>query len=80
MHIFSTSNLNGVLRAVSSGLRYPVIIVLILIMAATLMLLGSLLVEIFTERRQLKVSMPRLVDQLRTTGRIGEKAMTEDIS
>ena len=80
MHIFSTSNLNGVLRAVSSGLRYPVIIVLILIMAATLMLLGSLLVEIFTERRQLKVSMPRLVDQLRTTGRNGEKAMTEAIT
>ena len=80
MHIFSTSNLNGVLRAVSSGLRYPVIIVLILIMAATLMLLGSLLVEIFTERRQLKVSMPRLIDQLRTTGRNGEKAMTEAIT
>lgn len=80
MHIFSTSNLNGVLRAVSSGLRYPVIIVLILIMAATLVLLGSLLVEIFTERRQLKVSMPRLVDQLRSTGRNGEKAMTEAIT
>ncbi len=80
MHIFSTSNLNGVLRAVSSGLRYPVIIVLILIMAATLVLLGSLLVEIFTERRQLKVSMPRLVDQLRSTGASGEKAMTEAIT
>lgn len=65
MQIFSTSNLNNVLRTVASGLRYPVIAVLILLMAATLVLLGSLLVEIFTERRHLKVSMPRLVDDLR---------------
>ena len=66
--IFSTSNLNNVLRAVSSGLRIPVIIILILIMAAALFLLGSLLVEICTERRHLKVSMPKLVDQIRNSG------------
>lgn len=80
MQIFSTSNLNNVLRAVSSGLRYPVIVVLLLIMAAALVLLGSLLVEVFTERRHLKVSMPRLVDRLRAAGRSGEKAMQEAIS
>ena len=80
MQIFSTSNLNNVLRAVSSGLRYPVVVVLLLIMAATLVLLGSLLVEIFTERRHLKVSMPQLVDRLRTAGRSGQNAMTEAIA
>ena len=80
MQIFSTSNLNNVLRAVSSGLRYPVIVVLLLIMAAALVLLGSLLVEVFTERRHLKVSMPHLVDRLRAAGRSGEKAMQEAIS
>lgn len=80
MQIFSTSNLNNVLRAVSSGLHYPVVVVLLLIMAATLVLLGSLLVEIFTERRHLKVSMPQLVDRLRTAGRSGQNAMTETIS
>lgn len=80
MQIFSTSNLNNVLRAVSSGLRYPVVVVLLLIMAATLVLLGSLLVEIFTERRHLKVSMPQLVDRLRTAGRSGQNAMTETIA
>ena len=80
MQIFSTSNLNNVLRAVSSGLRYPVVVVLLLIMAATLVLLGSFLVEIFTERRHLKVSMPQLVDRLRTAGRSGQNAMTETIA
>lgn len=59
------ANLSKMLRTVAEGLRYPVIVVLLLLMAATLVLLGSLLVEIFTERRHLKVKMPVLIDELR---------------
>lgn len=66
MGIFNAANLNNVLRAVASGLKYPVIAVLILLMAAAVLLAGSLVVEIFTERRHLKVKMPALVDALRS--------------
>lgn len=59
------ATLNEILRAAASALRYPVIVALILMMAAALVLLGSLIAEIFTERRHLKVKMPELVDNLR---------------
>lgn len=59
-----TENLASILRTVASSLQNFVLIVLILLMAGALILLGSLAVEVFTERRHLKVSMPQLVDKL----------------
>lgn len=66
MGIFSETNLNHVLRAIASGLKYPVIALLLVLMAAAVVLAGSILVEVFTERRHLKVKMPALVDALRS--------------
>lgn len=57
--------MSDLLRTLASGLQYPVIAVLLLLMAAALILLGSLLVEIFTERRHLKVKLPQMADALR---------------
>ena len=65
MGIFSETNLNYVLRAIASGLRYPVIALLLALMAAALVLAGSIIAELVTERRHLKVKMPALVDALR---------------
>jgi len=50
---------------VASGLETPVIVILILLMAAAITLLGSLIVEFFTERIHLKVELPKLVDSLK---------------
>lgn len=66
MGIFTESNLNNVLRAVASGLRYPVIALLLVLMAAAVVLVGSIIAEALTERRHLKVRMPALVDALRS--------------
>lgn len=58
-------SVTAILRTISSSLQYPVIIVLFLLMAAVLLLLGSLIAEGLTERRHLKAHMPALVDELR---------------
>lgn len=66
-------NATAILRTISSSLQYPVIIILFLLMAAVLILLGSLIAEGITERRHLKAHMPGLVDQIRN-----EKASTAE--
>jgi biopolymer transport protein ExbB/TolQ len=60
--------LSFTLRAISSALQTPVIIILLLLMAATLFMLGSLVVEAFTERARLRAKLPELADALRETG------------
>ncbi len=52
------------LRAVSAGLQIPTIIILLCLVALTVVLLGSLVVEYFTERKQLSGSIPELIDAL----------------
>lgn len=53
-----------VLRAVSSALQMPTITILLLLILVTVIMLGSLLAEYFTERRRLKVRIPLLIDQM----------------
>lgn len=64
MEYFNES-LNQVMRTIASSLNYPVIAVLIIFVAAVIVIAGTLIVEIFTEHRRLKVKMPELVDALR---------------
>ena len=53
-----------ILRVVSSSLQIPTIIILILLILLTILMLGSFVAEIFTERKSLKMNIPGLVDQL----------------
>lgn len=53
-----------ILRVVSSSLQIPTIIILILLILLTILMLGSFVAEIFTERKSLKFNIPGLVDQL----------------
>lgn len=64
-----TEGVSNVLRAMSTGLKYPIIVLLILLSMWTVFLLGTLIVEIFLEHRYLKVHMPQLVDQIRESGK-----------
>ncbi len=57
--------LSDILRAVAGSLETPVVLVLLVLIAAALALLGSLIVEFFTEHRHLKVCLPQLADELR---------------
>ncbi|MDR0445460.1 MAG: MotA/TolQ/ExbB proton channel family protein [Oscillospiraceae bacterium] len=56
-----SEQLNGVLRAVASALQTPVIIALLVLMAATVFLLGTLIVEIFTRSGTLSGRRERLL-------------------
>ena len=54
-----------VLRTVSETAKIPVVIILVLLLALTVILIGWVVVEGFTERRRLKVKLPALLDELR---------------
>ncbi len=53
-----------ILRAVSSGLQIPVIIILILLIAVSIVMMGSLIAEFFSERAWLKMKIPHLIDAM----------------
>ena len=59
-----TSAIKEMLRAVASGLQVPTIVILLILVALTVVLLGSLVGEYFTERKQLSGSIPELIDAL----------------
>jgi biopolymer transport protein ExbB/TolQ len=59
-----TENLSGVLRAVADALKIPVMLVLIVLMAATILLLGSLIVEIFTRTKTLARRREKLLSDV----------------
>ena len=63
-----TETLSSFLRAVSTELKLPVLIVLIALMAAVVVLFGTVIAEYVTERRKMKVDLPKLVDLLRKDG------------
>ena len=54
-----------IMRTIASSLQTPVIVVLIALVVAMVVIVGMLVAELFTERLEFKVSMPRLVDDLR---------------
>jgi len=55
----------NVLRTMASSLQTPVIALLIALVIVIIVILGMLIAEVFTERLHFKVSLPRLVDDLR---------------
>ncbi len=61
---FSTTA-STLLRELSTLLRTPVMIVLLLLIALVIVILGSLIVEYFTEHRLLKADLPNLVDTIK---------------
>jgi biopolymer transport protein ExbB/TolQ len=63
--MFSTENLNNALRAVASALQTPVVCVLLLLLAGTAVMVGTVIAELFTERLRLKARLPLLVDRLK---------------
>ena len=63
--MFSSENLSNVLRAVSSFLQVPVMIILILMILASIFMVGCLALEFFLDHRKLKASLPLLVDELK---------------
>ena len=59
-----SDGIKEVLRAVTSSLQIPAIIILLLLIGVTIVMLGSILAEFFSERRRLKVKIPLLIDEM----------------
>ncbi len=53
-----------ILRAVSSALQTPTILILLLLIAVTVVMLGSVIAEFFSERSRLKTKIPQLIDEM----------------
>lgn len=73
--MFSSTELSDALRAVTSSMQTPVIVVLLIFVALAVIMIGTLVAELFTERLRMKAKMPKLADDLRS----GEKAVEEVI-
>ncbi len=63
-----SSVFHKILRAIASAMELPVVIGLILFIAFTLFSIGWWVVEYFRERRHMQVSLPALLDELRSEG------------
>ena len=56
--------MKDILRAISSGLQIPTIIILIILILVMIVVLGSFIAEYFTERKSLTVNIMELVDEI----------------
>lgn len=63
-----SSVFHQILRAVSSTLELPVVIILILFLAFAVFSVGWLLSEYFSEHRHMKEQLPKLLEALRKAG------------
>ena len=64
-------NLSSVLRTITEMLQSPVIFLLLVLMALTVFIAGSLIAEVFTERIYIKVKLNTLPDMIEELHRIG---------
>ena len=53
-----------VLRVICESLQIPTIVILIILMAVSVVMLGGIAAEFFTDHRKLKTSIPELIDIL----------------
>lgn len=69
-------NLSDALRALASALQTPVVVVLFVLIAITIVMAGTLIAELFTERLHMKAKLPELLNALQKR----EKPLEEIIS
>ena len=64
--------IKDILRSVTSALQIPTIVVLLILICITIFLIGEIIVETFADRRHLKASIPKVIDDIQgmDTGRL----------
>ena len=62
--MFTKEYLNQVIYTIAQSLEVPDIVVLLILIAVSIVLVGTLLAEYFTEHIRLKVKLPQLFDEL----------------
>jgi biopolymer transport protein ExbB/TolQ len=71
------SGVSDILRSVVSACEKPVIVLLLAACVVVVVCLGSVIAEYFTEHRQFKVFLPKLVDDLENAGTDSEQVVRE---
>ena len=64
--MFSES-VNSILQAIIANLQTPVVIILLVLMAATVIVTGTFVFEFFVEHRKLRADVPKLIETMNTT-------------
>jgi biopolymer transport protein ExbB/TolQ len=59
--------LSKAMRAIASSMQTPVIVMLLILVAAAVFMIGWIIMEAFTERKHLREKMPSLIDDLNYT-------------
>ena len=67
-----------VLRVISESLQIPTIIILIILIAISIVMLGGLIAEFFTDHRKLKTSIPGMIDRLQDKSSAEMEAVIEN--
>ena len=73
----TAQNLSNALRALSDSLQTPVILVLLILAALTIIMAGTLLAEFFLERRHMRAELPSLINALKKKERPVEKLIAD---
>ena len=60
-----------VMHTITSSLRDPIIVLLLALVATSVVIVGMLMAEFFTERRYFRLSVPQLVDDLQASDDFG---------
>ncbi len=61
-----SSTTSNILRVIISELQTPVVVVLLVLMAITVVIAGSFICEFFTEHRKLSAKIPELIERINT--------------
>ena len=56
--------IRNMLRAVTDSLQIPTIIILLILIGIAIFLIGEIIVEVFADRRHLKASIPKVIDEI----------------
>lgn len=59
-----SNNVNDILRAIISNLQTPVVLVLMVLLAATVIVAGTFVYEFLVEHRKLKADIPKLIETM----------------
>ena len=59
-----SENVNSILRVIISNFQTPVVIILLVLMAATVVVAGTFVYEFFIEHRKLKADIPKLIETI----------------
>ena len=59
-----SNNVNDILRAIISNLQTPVVLILMVLLAATVIVAGTFVYEFLVEHRKLKADIPKLIETM----------------